>query len=161
MTLDLRRTVERLLDEAASRHPEGIKADELRREVLDAVVDLLETVERDTVAEAEALLVSVGQSSRKARRNSMRDDIDFLIGGFTEDGAYVDPLLDLAYPIGTEDGQVKTLRHWTQDDFITSTRMAYRKAAEITASARDHDEAMTSAVLSMRARGVTRFGETA
>jgi hypothetical protein len=162
MTIDdLRQRIERILDERAARHPEGAKAEDLRIEALPEVVGLLADVERNLEAEAEALLVSVGQRSRRSRRERMSRDLLYLLDAFTnsEDGAYIDPLLDLAYPIGTDDGRVKTLRHWTADDFLTSTQMAYRKAAEITASAREHDEAMTSAVMSMRARGAARFGE--
>lgn len=162
MNLDVRQQVERMLDQAAGRHPDGVKADELRREVFDDTVKLLAKTKRDLTAEAEALLVSVGQRSRKSRRDRMGHDIEYILDAFAEDesGAYIDPLLDLAYPIGTDDGQVKTLRNWTTEDFDTSTRMAYRKAAEITASAREHDEAMQAAVRSMRMRGTTRFGSS-
>lgn len=157
---DLRERIERILDERAAKHPDGAKAEALRAEALPEVVDLLADVERNLEAEAEALLLSVGQRSRRTRRERMGRDLLYLSDAFVsgEDGAYVDPLLSLAYPVGTDDGLVKTLRHWTAEDFDTSTRMAYRKAAEITASAREHDEAMTSAVLSMRARGALRFG---
>ena len=157
----IRKEIECLLDEAAQRHPDGVKSDELRAEVLDAAVGILAEVERDLRAEAEALVLAVSRSSRKARRSRMAHDLDYILEAFTEDenAAYVDPMLDLAYPIGTDDGEVKTLRYWTADDFETSTRMAYRKAAEITAAAREHDERMQAAVRSMRVRGASRFGE--
>lgn len=157
----LRREVERLLDEAAARHPDGVKSDELRNEILGQVAGMLAEVDRDLFAEADVLTTAVARQSRRARRSRMAGDIDYILDSFNEDegAAYVDPMLDLAYPIGTEDGQVKTLRYWTADDFDTSTRMAYRKAAEVTASAREHDERMLRALHSMRARGVERFGE--
>ena len=159
----MRREVERLLDEAAARRPEGAKSDDLRHEILSDVAGLLADLDRDLFAEADALIVTVARQSRRARRGRMASDIDYILDAFAEDesAAYIDPMLDLAYPIGTEDGQVKTLRYWTADDFDTSTRMAYRKAAEVTASAREHDERMHRALMSMRLRGVERFGESA
>lgn len=159
---DLRPQIETLLDVAAARHPEGVKSDELRTEILGQVAQLLADVDRDLFAEAEALVVSVARQSRRSRRGRMAHDLDYILNAFAEegDGAYVDPMLDLAYPIGTEDGQVKTLRYWTAEDFDTSTRMAYRKAAEVTASAREHDERMQAAIRSMRLRGTERFGES-
>lgn len=156
----IRTEIERMLDEAASKHVEGIKCDVQRAEVFDATVALLRESPRDLHAEAELLVMQVSRSTRRLRRKRMAHDIDALLDVFTEadDGAYVDPLLDLAYPIGTEDGRVKTLRYWTAEDFDTSTRMAYRKAAEGTAAVRDHDDRMQRAVESMKLRGVTQFG---
>lgn len=160
MTSDLRQKVEQMLDEAAARYPEGVKADELRRLILPDVRLLLMDADRDLDAEAEALCVSVGQRSRRSRRDGMSKSLDYILDAFTEDeaGAYIDPMLDQAYPVGTEDGLVKTLRNWTVEDFDTSTRMAYRKAAEVTAAAREHDEALSRAVESMKLRGAARFG---
>jgi hypothetical protein len=157
---NLRGEIEALLDQAASRHPDGVKSEELRAEVLDDVIGLLLHQERDLNAEADALLMSVSRQSRKVRRSRMANSIEYLLDAFVsdEDAAYVDPMLSLAFPLGTDDGQVKTLRYWTAEDFDTSTRMAYRNASDVTAAAREHDERMQAAVRSMRLRGVSRFG---
>lgn len=158
---DLRTTVRNLLDETARRYPEGVKADELRSAIVGQVAGLLSDVERDLFADAEALIGQEQTKQRRSRRDRMGSDLAYILDGFAADdeGAYVDPLLEQAFPVGTEDGEVKTLRYWTAEDFDTSVRMAYRKAAEVTASAREHDESMTRAIHSMRARGVLRFGE--
>lgn len=157
----VRDEVERLLDEAAEGHlGDGVKAVVQRAEVLEAVIELLGSVERDLTSEAEALVLTIGRASRDGRRKKMGADVLHIVDGFTEDGGYIDPLLSLAFPVGTDDGLVKTLRYWTVEDFEISVRMAYRKAAEVTVAARAHDEAMTAAVRSMRLRGVFTFGDS-
>lgn len=157
----IQQQVRDLLDATARQYPEGVKSDELVHAVVGQVAVLLGDLDRDLFAEAEALARQQLTGQRRQRRKGMAMSLDYLLDAFAEsdDAAYVDPMLDLVYPIGTEDGQVKTLRYWTAEDFDTSIRTAYRKAAEVTAAAREHDESMTRAVQSMRARGVSRFGE--
>lgn len=152
--------IESLLDEETAKHPEGLKANDQRALVQGKVVALLADTERDLDAEAEALLLDVSRASRRRRRASMRQSIEYVLDAFTEseESAYIDPMFDLAFPIGTDDGQVKALRFWTADDFGTSVRMAYRQAAATTTAARDHDDACQRAMDSMRLRGVEMFG---
>lgn len=162
MNIDHVRTAVRdLLDTTARQYPEGVKAEELRRAIVGQVAVMLSDVERDLFADAEQIIGQEQTKQRRSRRDRMGNDLTYVLDGFdaADDGAYVDPILEQAFPVGTEDGEVKTLRYWTAEDFDTSVRMAYRKAAEVTASAREHDESMTRAIRSMRARGVSRFGE--
>ena len=157
----IQQQVRDLLDATARQYPEGVKAADLGHAIVGQVATMLGDLERDLFADAEALIRQEMKGQRRQRRKSMAANLDYLLDAFaeSEESAYVDPYLDLVYPIGTEDGHVKTLRYWTAEDFDTSIRTAYRKAAEVTAAAREHDESMTRAVHSMRARGVSRFGE--
>lgn len=158
---DLRDHVLTMLDEEAAKHTDGLKSADQRALVHGRVVRLLADLPRDLDAEAEALLLEVSRSSRRRRRASMAANIDSIVSGFGEAGGYVDPLMDMAFPIGTDDGQVKALRYWTAEDFAASTRMAYRKSAEATAAARDHDDACHRAIGSMKVRGTQMFGGAA
>ncbi|MDI3241644.1 hypothetical protein QK292_08725 [Arthrobacter sp. AL08] len=92
----------------------------------------------------------IQESEQTALQNAIRDAVDGI------DDAQ--GLLDQSYPIGSADGETKTLRNWTGDDFQTSVRMAYRRSAEAVTAAREHEEWVQEAVQSMRFRGVDRFG---
>jgi hypothetical protein len=155
-----RREIVRRLDEENRRHADGAKPHELRVALRDGVVELLANEDRDIVAEADQTIADVQEKTRRQRRASLAKNIEYILDAFaeSEDAAYIDPMLDQAYPIGTEDGRTKTLRYWTKEDFQTSIQMAYRKSAEAVAAAREHDRWMQAAIESMYFRGVQTFG---
>jgi hypothetical protein len=155
---ELRARILELLDAETARHPDGAKTRDVQDAILDAVVDLLNDFERDTRAEAAELIRSVATDTRRVRRQVLRTSVDYYLDAFTEDGAYIDPVLDLAFPVGTTDGEVKTLRYWTEEDFHTSVRMTYRKAAEAAEAARLWDKTAERAVAYMRSHNRATFG---
>jgi hypothetical protein len=147
-----------LIDEEYRRRPNGDKTAEVEEAVRDRVRAALPDLDRDLDAEAAARIHAIAAAQRRERRQALRTNVAYILDGIPEDGTYVDPLLDLAYPLGTTDGMVKTLRYWTRDDFRTSVQMAYRKSADATAAARAWDEVATRAVEAMQAHGWVAFG---
>lgn len=150
-----------LLDAEAARHPHGIKSVELENAIHAEVVALLADAERDLDAEAEALTRAVASRGRKARRTTMGETIDYILDGFASgdgDGAYVDPLMEVPFPLGTQDGMVKALKYWTEDDWTGSALAAYDNAANVTAAAQEHADRVERVKGSMRARGAEMFG---
>lgn len=156
---ELDERIAELLDAETARHAEGAKAREIQDAISPDVVALLDLLDHDRAAEAEAMIRRVANATRRSRRQNLRANVEYLVDAFTEDGAYMDPLLDLAYPVGTADGLTKTLRYWTEEDFHTSVRMTYRKAAEAAEAARRWDAAAERAIEWMRGHGRERFGD--
>jgi hypothetical protein len=155
----IRAEIERRWDEEHRRHHGGLKPHELRDALQDEVEQLLSNADRDVKAEAARLIMDETEKLRRKRRGSLRKNLEHLLDAFAESAEYVDPLLDLAYPIGTPDGETKLLRYWTEADYTTSTQMSYRNAAETTAGARVWDGLTQAAIDAMRARGVDMFGD--
>lgn len=79
---------------------------------------------------------------RRARSSSLHRDMETItraIAGETILGAD-DPILHVAYPLGTDDGRDKVLALWTAEDWRSSAMTRYRGAAEVTAAAQIFDE---------------------
>lgn len=155
---ELDEAIRELLDTEGRTHPDGGKSAEMEAAVLDDVLPLLDVLDEDPRERAAAIVHRVAIGTRRSRRKLLRENVDYVLDGLTDDGAYVDPLLDLLYPIGTPDGQVKTLRYWKREDFATSVQMGYRKAADATAAARRWDETAQRAIENMDATGRVHFG---
>lgn len=155
---DFDEALRELWDRETDKWPDGAKSADIENALLDEASELLGLVDIDVRGLAAGALHRVGAELRRTRRKSMRENIEYLLDGFAGNGVYMDPMLSLAYPLGTPDGQVKTLRNWTERDFVTSVQMAYRKASESVAAARAYDETIERAIHDMHARGVDRFG---
>jgi hypothetical protein len=79
---------------------------------------------------------------RTKRREHLPEDLDYILDALKnpDESAHIDPLLKLAVPLGTRDGQDRTLGLWTPENFAASSLTRYRNAAEVTAAAKEYDE---------------------
>lgn len=91
---------------------------------------------------------------RDNRSKRLGQDIDYLLDGFKEDGAYVDPLLSQAHRVG--DGTDLTLRLWSIEEWKT---WAYgRMAAAIkTAAAADRDRIRAETIIDQMRQEMVRY----
>jgi hypothetical protein len=117
----------------------------------------------DLVEEGRELFDMFIGTERRRRKSSIRDQIAYLLDAFEsgeEDGAYVDPILSLAYPLGEHDGRDKILRFWTIEDWQGATTERYRKAAQATAAAAAFDtDTATRVVAAMAAKSARTVGD--
>lgn len=153
----MRQIVQGLYDEWFRAQGTEAKSADAKAAILDPVVELLKGSERDVVREATQLINLVVDPERQRRSNRLRKDLPFILDGLDESGDFADPLLDLAFRLGTPDGLDKTLRLWTPYDFDSSVRMAYRKSAEAVDAAKAWDLVAERAVQGMHLRAVDVF----
>lgn len=90
-------------------------------------------VDLDQIAEQQ--FATLVLPLRKQRGDHLRKDVGYLLDGFQEDGAYVDPLLSQVQKVG--DGTDLILRFWGVKEWRTWAYIALQKAAEISAAAYD------------------------
>ena len=96
----------------------------------------------------------------RARSSSLHRDMETItraIGGETILGVD-DPILYVAYPLGTDDGRDKVLALWTAEDWRSSAMTRYRGAAEVTAAAQIFDEQATLIARQITARNCITTG---
>jgi hypothetical protein len=151
--------IQKLYDEAAAAHEDGVKTAELKEEILPDVIDLLADTERNLEQEARDSIDATIDPERRRRRRALREDLEQLLAALPEEDGYADPLLDLAFPMGTEAGEDKVLRHWTKEDLRNVVLMAYRKAGEVTQAAVALDGVVARAEHEMTARSAQIIGE--
>lgn len=138
---------------------EGVKVAEAKDGIREAVIEIIRATDRDIDAEADAVINATISSERGRRSRSLKKNLDYLIDGFSEEGTYVDPILDLAFSLGDEAGIDKTLREWTVEDFDYLTVTRYRVAAEATKASQEFDLAAQRVVSRMRAEGAHTVGD--
>lgn len=138
-----------------------VKSSEAMEAIRPQVVAMLADEPRDLDREAAQTLRESIAPVRGKRSRSLKENLDWFLDGFAEDGAYVDPLLDQAYGLGHERGLDKTLRFWTSEDFRNLVVTRYRVAADQTAAAKDIDGSVQRVVDRMQAQGATHFGDVA
>lgn len=138
----------------------GVKVAEAKSAIRDEVKVLVATTERDVDRETDALIKETISTVRDRRSRSMKKHLEYLIEGMgdSEDGTYIDPLLDMAFSLGDEHGVDKALRNWTAEDISNLTVTRYRVAAESTKAASEFDETAQRIVARMRATGVLTVG---
>jgi hypothetical protein len=156
--MSLESAVIAIYDEYLAAHPEGEKIAEVRNAIRDQVRELVEEGARDVEAEVDSAL-AVLNGVRRGRAKNLRTELDYLLDAFSEDGAYVDPMLNQAYPLGTADGKDRTLRNWDAGDLQESVVTHYRKAAESTAAATAYDQSVQRTLERMRVHRAARLGD--
>lgn len=157
---DLEAKVLEFYDEQVSgRGQAPTRMSDAKNAIRKRVVDLIRGTERDLDREAAGLLDRVINPARQTRSRSLRVNLERILGGFTEDGDYVDPILDLAFPLGDVAGHDKALRYWTVEDFRNVIITRYRGALEAHKAAGDLDEAAQRAITAMERRKVALFGD--
>lgn len=161
MNNDMQQLIIDLADDYARGAGRDVPASEVREAIRADAMAALAATERNLDVELDLLLRGALDQSRDQRAKSLKRDLDWILDGFKEDGAYIDPLLDLAYPLGRADGATKTLRLWTREDFQTVIITRYRVAAEVTEAASGFDLSASRAITVMDALGITLFGEAA
>lgn len=79
--------------------------------------------------------------ARTARKAKIITDFWYLQEWLTEPSmlSSIDPILDLAIPIGN--GNDKTLRYRVEEDYVEAVTRRYRNASDVTAKAREFDDA--------------------
>ncbi len=148
-----------LYDEYVAKHAEGVKLAEAKAAIRDEVRNLVAGVERDVDVETDVTITAVLGATRGKRSRSLKRDLDYLLDGFGEEGAYVDPLLDQAYRLGDETGMDKALRNWTPDDLADLVVTRYRVAADATAAASELDRTVLRVASRMRAASAPTLGD--
>lgn len=136
----------------------GTKLVEVKHAIRGEVRDLIVGTERDVDAEADALISATLSSTRQKRSQSLKRQLDYLLDGFPEEGAFVDPLLDQAFRLGDETGVDKTLRNWTVEDLRNLTVTRYRNAADATKAAAELDSTVQRVVDRMIGTGSALVG---
>lgn len=99
---------------------------------------------------------------RKGRRSSLTRVGRHLLDALNGDTilGVNDPVLDQAFPLGTSDGRDKTLRNWTQLDWVNARTERYRNAADATAAAREFDvEVADRFIAALERPNVRRTGD--
>jgi hypothetical protein len=156
---DLNDLIVDLYDEHVHDHPSGVKVAEAKAAILVAVADLVRARERDVMAEAELAMNAAINPERRRRSSSLKQNLEHLLAGFTEDGSYLDPLMAQAYSLGSEAGVDKALRNWTPDDFADLIVTRYRVAADSTTAAAEFDRTAQRVADRIRATGGGTVGD--
>jgi hypothetical protein len=132
---------------------------EAKEAILPDVVGWLANQPRKIEVEALSIIDSSIDPERRRRRHSLKTQLDYVLdAALSEDGAYVDPLLDLAYGLGTHEGLDRELRFWTVADLEGVVLTAYRKAAEATQAASALDQTVEKLVGEMSVRRISNLG---
>ena len=119
----------------------------------------LEKEDRDYIAEAHLRIDKVINGSRKVRRSHIKRNLEeILAASFPEDFDFIDPLLNMAFPLGDTAGLDKSLRFWTTEDFDALVFTALRSAVEITAAAAGLKETVALVKTRMATTHSTLFG---
>jgi len=159
----LRNLILTLYDEKVAAVGESVKSSDIYEAVAvePTIADLLSQQPRNLAAEGRALVAAVMAPIRRTRRSGMADDILRLLDTLAapDEGTYMDPILLMAYPLGTPDGMDKTWGLWTPQDKDTCVLMAYRKAGESMAAAVHLDQAEDKAKEAMLIAGVGLWRE--
>ena len=96
---------------------------------------------------------------RTSRRMSMRNVLYSLIMRRGLDVNTIAVLLDNSYPLGTQDGQDKTLWYWGRQDFQKASKIRHDKADQLKEAALDFDSRVTAVVAMIREKRVRFFGD--
>lgn len=133
-------------DEIVAAHADaGVRVEEARVEFMaryaEAVTSGAVSGQAFDDMEIGAILFDqVVRPARSQRRSSWKSNLGYLgsiLLGEEVDGDLVDPILNMAFPVG--DGSDKTLRLWSEEDWKQSVVSRYRNAADATAAAAEHD----------------------
>jgi hypothetical protein len=148
-----------LYDEAGA-DGQAAKYSEIKEQIKPAVIEFLAEQERDLDAEAGLLIDAAVKPKRRQRRQSLKDQIEYILdNAIPEDASYTDPLLNWMVPLGTSDGLDKQLRYWTAEDFRELVVTAYRTAAEQVAAAAALDAVLQKLIDEMIVRHAVIFGD--
>ena len=142
-------TIKEAKELAAERYEHAIRSGEIKRDELDLF------------AEGGSIFDRVVRPQRQARKSSLHRDMETITAALGDETILGsdDPILHIAYPLGTADGRDKVLTLWTREDWRTASMRRYRNAAEVTASAQIFDELSSHISDSMLASGVNTTGE--
>lgn len=151
-------TFDRIIAEAGA---DGMALKESREQTAQAYEHAVRSGELDRPADdlyAEGLAVfdAAVKPRRKSRTTALHRDATIIIDALNDETILGrdDPILHVAYPLGTADGRDKTLTRWTADDWSNAAITRYRNAAEVTASAQVFDEQAQTIAAALITRGV-------
>lgn len=155
---ELSQQITALYDSYVLAAGDEVKISEAREGVRADVIQLLAGTDRDLEAEADRWIQTTITNLRRKRSASLREQLDYILDGFGEDGTYVDPLLDQAFSLGDVHGIDKALRYWQERDFRDLVVTRYRVAAETTKAASAIDDTAQRCIDRMHASGAETFG---
>lgn len=137
-------TYNRIVAEAGT---EGIALKDAQSRAAELYEQALESgeIERDApdaYREGVALFDRVVKPARQSRKSSMIRDMETIVAALNDETilGLEDPILTLAFPLGTTDGRDKVLGLWNREDWRNASMTRYRNAAEVTAAAQEFEE---------------------
>ena len=141
-------TLKEVRDRAAQEYEEAIASGEIERPDVDLYAEGLANFDR------------VVRPKRQSRKSAFHNDIETITAALNDDTIFggEDPILDIAYPLGTSDGRDKVVRFWTAEDWDSASMTRYRNAAEVTAAAQIFDEQASIISARLRSTGVFTTG---
>lgn len=159
---DMTSMIRRLYDEHVESADGAVALADTRQRLVPTIARELEKADRDFEAEATILIDKVLTDTRSARNTQMRDslaDIAAYIAAPEDNLMRVSGMLHLAYPLGTQRGEDKTLSLWTRQDLEFKVKTRYREASQTTAAAALLDQAASQILNLMGERAAGTIGE--
>lgn len=158
--MSIEKRIVELYDEyvATDKTTEGVKVSDAKIAIRDAVRRIVEASDRDVERETDLALDRSIAVERGRRSRSIKSQIDFLLDGFSEDGAYIDPMLDKAFSLGDTHGMDKALRNWTGDDLRNLVVTRYRVSADSTNAASELDHSTERLLEKMKIENAPTIG---
>lgn len=110
----------------------------------------------DLYAVGAANFDRIVRPQRQARKTALHRDMETITAALSDETilGFDDPILHVAYPLGTQDGRDKVLALWTPEDWRNAAMTRYRNAAEVTAAAQIFDDQATRIAEAMSHRGI-------
>lgn len=109
-----------IYDHVVNLHPDGIKVTDSLDQVTTIVRDEAPHLYAAMADLQDAYVRSTVQTERRSRSRRSIDLFDRVNDAITDHTLWgeMDPILDLALPVGSVDGTDKTLRYWVVDDWL-------------------------------------------
>lgn len=120
----------------------AVKQSDVREALAERIRPYVEESPRDIEGEVARIIATTLPPIRDGRTQVFRRELDYILDYLTnpDEGAVsVELILDYAFPLGTVDGQDKTLRFWTREDFMNASRTRFQQAAAATHAAAEFD----------------------
>ncbi len=142
-------TVKEARDLAAQRYEAAVQSGEIEREGIDLYAEGLNLFDR------------IVRPLRQSRKKALQNDMQTIVAALNDETILgsEDPILHVAFPLGTQDGRDKVLALWTREDWRAAAMTRYRNAAEVTAAAQIFDEQADLIVQRMAQHGAVILSE--
>lgn len=142
---------------------DGLAREKARDAVAHRYLDAVETGEvgrynPDLVAEARDLFDKFTGKIRQTRKTTMRGSMENLLAVIQGDALLEesDPILEWSFPLGDDQGNDKTLRYWTVDDWTSAAANRFSRAAQASTAADEFYQRSKEIIAAMK-RGNARW----
>ena len=121
-------------DGVTSKEARDISAQRYEAAVRSGEINVDQT---DLYVEGGRLFDRIVKPLRQRRKSSLISNMETIRAAINDETilGQEDPILHLAYPLGTQDGRDKILSLWTVEDWRNGAITRYDNAAEVTAAA--------------------------